>query len=95
MYEREGTLFKALSDVNRIRILAMLRGGEQCACRIQDELGICQPTLSYHLGLLCDSGMVNAHREGRWMYYSINREGVRRVKEIIDEPTSPCAAAEE
>ena len=79
MYERETALFKALSDENRLRIIAMLRCGERCACRMQDELGIGQPTLSYHMGLLCASGIVSARREGRWTYYSISREGCERA----------------
>lgn len=90
MYERETALFKALSDENRLRIIAMLRCGERCACRMQDELGIGQPTLSYHMGLLCASGIVSARREGRWTYYSINREGCERAKRMIDELTEPC-----
>ncbi|HIU46229.1 MAG TPA: winged helix-turn-helix transcriptional regulator [Candidatus Fimadaptatus faecigallinarum] len=94
MYERETALFKALSDENRLRIIAMLRCGERCACRMQDELGIGQPTLSYHMGLLCASGIVSARREGRWTYYSISREGCERAKRMIDELTEPCGAAD-
>ena len=90
MYERETALFKALSDENRIKILTILRCGERCACSLQDELGIGQPTLSYHMGLLCSSGIVTARRQGRWTYYSINREGCEFAKRVIDDVTHPC-----
>lgn len=90
MYERETALFKALADENRLKILSLLRCGEKCACRLQDELAIGQPTLSYHMGLLCASGIVRARRQGRWTYYSIDREGCARAGEMLESLTGCC-----
>lgn len=78
-------MFKALSDVNRIRILKLLRTGEKCACRLLEELNISQPTLSHHMKILCDSGLVNGRKEGKWMHYSICSEGIRLLKARMEE----------
>ena len=78
-------VFKALSDENRIRILKLLRNGEKCACKLLEELNISQPTLSHHMKILCDSGLVTGRREGKWTHYSICCEGVRRVRDLMKE----------
>ena len=58
-------IFKAFCDENRIRILKMLRSGEKCACKMLDELNVTQPTLSHHMKILCDSGIVLGRKEGK------------------------------
>ena len=73
-------IFKALGDENRIRILKLLRSGEKCACKLLDELNISQSTLSHHMKILCDAGMVSGRKEGKWTYYSVNCQGVRMVR---------------
>ena len=78
-------IFKALSDENRIRILKMLRSGEKCACKLLEELNIRQPTLSHHMKILCDAGIVTGRKEGKWMYYSICCDGVKRVRVLMKE----------
>lgn len=65
-------LFKAFCDENRIRILKLLRTGEKCACVLLEDLHISQPTLSHHMKILCDSGIVTGRKEGKWMYYSLS-----------------------
>ncbi len=78
MDERKTALiFKAFCDENRIRILKMLRSGEMCACKILEELNVTQPTLSHHMKILCDSGIVVGRKDGKWMHYSISVEGVK------------------
>ena len=77
------SIFKALSDENRIRILKMLRSGEKCACKLLEELNITQPTLSHHMKILCDAQLVNSRKEGKWMHYSINCEGVKKVRTLM------------
>ena len=79
------SLFKALSDENRIRILRMLYGGEKCACKLLEELNISQPTLSHHMKILCDAGIVTGRKEGKWTHYAICCEGVRRVRSLMKE----------
>ena len=78
-------IFKALSDENRIRVLKLLHGGEKCACRLLEELNISQPTLSHHMKILCDAGLVTGRKEGKWTHYSICCEGVRRVRGLMKE----------
>ena len=80
---------KALSDENRIRILAQLRSGEKCACKLLEALEISQPTLSHHMKILCDCGIVRGRREGKWMHYSICREGAGRAGQMMQSLLSP------
>lgn len=62
---------KALSDLQRVRILMMLRAGELCACQIVEVLGLAPSTVSKHLSLLDAAGLVNSRKAGRWMYYQL------------------------
>jgi ArsR family transcriptional regulator len=77
-------IFKALADDTRLNIVEMLSCGEMCACDILASFQITQPTLSYHLKLLTDCGLINARKEGSWMRYSINEELVSSVKGFLD-----------
>ena len=81
---RTAMVFKAFCDENRIRILNLLLGGEKCACRLLEELSISQPTLSHHMKILCDSGIVLGRKEGKWMHYRISVEGVQLAREYLD-----------
>lgn len=82
---RIALIFKALGDENRIRILKMLKGGEKCACKLLDELNVTQPTLSHHMKILCDSGLIIGRKEGKWMHYSISPEGAKEVGNFLSE----------
>ena len=83
--ERETALiFKAFCDENRIRILNLLTTGEKCACKLLEELNITQPTLSHHMKILCDSGVVVGRKEGKWTHYSISANGVDKAKQYLD-----------
>ncbi len=89
-------IFKAFCDENRIRILKMLRSGEKCACKLLEELNVTQPTLSHHMKILCDSGVVVGRKEGKWMHYSISGEGAKIAKDLLKELTSSdCGCREE
>lgn len=68
-------IFKALGDERRVQLLKLLKSGEQCACKLQESMGLSQPTLSHHMKILCESGFVEARKEGKWMYYSISSSG--------------------
>ena len=87
-------IYKAFCDENRIRILNLLRGGEKCACKLLEELSISQPTLSHHMKLLCDSGIVVGRKEGKWMHYRISSEGVQIAKDYLTGLTPANAACE-
>ena len=66
---------KALADENRLRMLMALQDGEQCVCRLTELLGLAMSTVSKHLSILYQAGLVNARKEGRWMYYSLPGKG--------------------
>jgi len=67
---------KALADDHRLLAVALLkRRGELCACEIQAATGLSHPTVSHHMAALVDSGMVEARRDGKWMYYRLKGTG--------------------
>lgn len=82
-YKEDVRMIKALADENRLRILECLHRGEKCACVILEELSITQSTLSHHMKLLCDCGLVDSRKDGRWMHYSISEEGKNRFKDMF------------
>ncbi|QIB27546.1 ArsR/SmtB family transcription factor [Caloranaerobacter azorensis] len=67
-------VFKALSDKNRLLIIDMLSCGELCNCDIMEQLNLTQPTISHHMKILQHSGLINSRKEGKWIYYSINKK---------------------
>lgn len=91
--EERAKVFKAFSDERRLAVLELLQGGEQCANSITDLLGIPQSTLSYHMRMLCESGVVQGREEGKWTYYSINEEGAAGVMAMLKEMTAVKAGA--
>ena len=93
---KTAAVFKAFCDENRIRILKLLKGGEKCACKLLDELNVTQPTLSHHMKILCDSGIVSGRKEGKWVYYSISEQGAENAMGLLRELTdvSCCCKAE-
>lgn len=83
-YGKYALFMKALSDETRIKIFDMLSQGELCACNILEKFNITQPTLSYHMKTLCDSGLVESRKDGVWMKYSINRDNLEVIRELFD-----------
>ena len=65
---------KALGDSNRLQIVQMLSDGEKCGCKLLEAFEITQPTLSHHMKILCECGLVRDRKEGKWHHYSINEE---------------------
>ena len=89
-------IFKAFCDENRIRILKLLTTGEKCACRLLEEINITQPTMSHHMKILCDSGIVVGRKEGKWMLYSISPEGSAAAVKYLKELTKiTCSDADQ
>ncbi|MCL1975179.1 MAG: metalloregulator ArsR/SmtB family transcription factor [Firmicutes bacterium] len=91
-------LFKALADPGRLMIVDMLSCGELCACVILKKFDITQPTLSHHMKILCDCGLVKGRKEGKWIYYSLDKTVVDDFKAILTEITSAkvcCSRREE
>ena len=84
-YTDDAMIFKAFCDENRLMIIDMLRSGEKCACKILENLKISQSTLSHHMKILCESGMVESRSEGKWTHYSVNMDGIRQAQAILDK----------
>ena len=74
---------KALSDENRVKILQMLTDGEKCGCKLLEAFEITQPTLSHHMKILCDSGLVDSRKEGKWSHYSVNGDVIKEFGNFI------------
>lgn len=66
------SIFKALSDETRLRILKLLEHGELCVCDIVSALDMIQPKVSFHLGVLKDAGLIKDRKQGKWIHYSID-----------------------
>lgn len=79
-------VFKALADENRLAIVRMVgKCGEVCACDLLSGLKISQPTLSHHMKVLCDCGLVRCRREGRWCHYSIDPKAATTLSNFFAE----------
>lgn len=95
--EKIAKTFKALCDVKRIAILELLKSGEKCACEITEELNIAQSALSYHMKILCESGIVESWYIGKWTHYRISEDGVQYASAILsqlldkEETTKHCS----
>jgi len=75
---------KALADESRTRVLMFLRGGELCVCQIMEMLGLAPSTVSKHLNILYQAGLVESRRKGRWIYYRLpGKEAPPRVRGVI------------
>lgn len=87
-YLEHTKVFKALSDPKRAMIVDMLSCGELCACMILEKFKMSQSTLSHHMKLLCDCGLVKGREQGKWTYYSLDADTVSKTKQFLDAITS-------
>lgn len=74
---------RALGDPNRLQIVEMLSDGEKCACKLLEHFKITQPTLSHHMKILCQCGLVSMTKEGKWAHYSLNCETFTAFTEYL------------
>ena len=91
-------VFKALSEPKRAMIVNMLSCGELCACKILEKFDMSQSTLSHHMKLLRECGLVKGRNEGKWTHYSLDAEAVNQTKEFFHAITSDkggCTCQEE
>ena len=79
------TLFMALADKTRLRLLNLMRDGEVCVCFFTEVLGQSQPKISRHLAYLRNAGIVAARRDGKWMHYSIRWPESEGAGRVLDE----------
>ncbi|MDD4371041.1 MAG: metalloregulator ArsR/SmtB family transcription factor [Anaerostipes sp.] len=89
----DAKIFKALCDEKRLSILALLRTGEKCACVLIDSLNMGQSTLSYHMKILCESGIVTSRQDGKWTHYSLSMAGRNYACNRLSELTTPDTEA--
>ncbi|MEA5003239.1 MAG: metalloregulator ArsR/SmtB family transcription factor [Christensenella sp.] len=83
-YTKYAAVLKAIAEPTRLEIVDMLSCGELCACVIQEKFDITQPTLSHHMKVLCDSGVVIPRREGKWTHYSLHNGRLQEIRAFID-----------
>lgn len=88
-HQENAKVFKALCDPKRLAILEQLRSGEKCACVLQEPLDLTQSGLSYHMKILCDSGLVVSRQEGKWTHYRLSQTGRDRAVQLLMDLTTP------
>lgn len=93
IHQQNARVFKALCDPKRLAILEQLRSGEKCACVLQEPLDLTQSGLSYHMKILCGSGLVTSRQEGKWTHYRLSAAGQQRALDLLRELTTPSAGA--
>ena len=89
VYEKNAQVFKAFCDPKRLRILELLQSGEKCACVLLRELDLTQSGLSYHMKILCKSGIVDSWPVGKWTHYAISPAGRERALRLLAQLTAP------
>ncbi|MFI3205897.1 MAG: metalloregulator ArsR/SmtB family transcription factor [Clostridia bacterium] len=81
-------IFKALCDEKRVAIIKFLQTGEKCACDISEKLDIAQSKLSYHMKILCESGLIKSWYVGKWTHYQISKSGSDIAVDLLKELTN-------
>ena len=84
--ETTASVFKALSDPGRVRILNLLATADEpvCVCHITPEVGLSQPTVSFHLRKLVQAGLLEREQRGVWAFYTVNRDVLRRLGNVFE-----------
>jgi ArsR family transcriptional regulator len=89
-------LFKAAADPMRLRLLSLIAchdGGESCVCDLLGEFDVTAPSVSYHLRLLREAGLISAERRGTWVYYRVNPGVMARMSAVLAPPAQVAAEA--
>jgi ArsR family transcriptional regulator, arsenate/arsenite/antimonite-responsive transcriptional repressor len=86
-YSDSAFLMKALADETRLQIVDQLSRGEFCACELLESLEITQPTLSYHMKILTESGLVQGTKRGSWMHYRLVTERFSQLLAFLRDIT--------
>ena len=94
-YDEHAKVFKAFCDPKRLAILEQLRSGEKCACVLQEPLDLTQSGLSYHMKILCESGIVTSRQEGKWTHYKLSTAGRDYALKLLHELATPIAEQSE
>lgn len=93
--EELASAFKAIADPGRLRLLSFIAGqprAEACVCNLVEPLGLAQPTVSHHLKVLSDAGLLARERRGTWMFYKLVPERIEALQQALALPgTRPAA----
>jgi ArsR family transcriptional regulator len=84
--ERIARVFKALGDPTRVRLLSLIAaadGGEACLCDLTGPVALSQPTVSHHMKLLVEAGVVTREQRGKWAYYRVVNDALRAIAQAI------------
>ncbi len=90
--ERLADLCWALGEKVRVRIIRLLTGGEMCVCELIEEMDLSQAAISHHLRILRQAGLLQVRREGRWGYYSLDKEGFLQLSQLLQRELFEPAA---
>ncbi|NLY45796.1 MAG: winged helix-turn-helix transcriptional regulator [Tissierella sp.] len=83
-YEESAKILKVISDPRRLKIIDILSCGELCACDILDHFDFTQPTLSHHMKVLEESGLINVRKDGLWSYYSLDKNRCNDILQLLN-----------
>jgi ArsR family transcriptional regulator len=92
--ERIARVFKAMGDPTRVMLLSLIAGSEDreaCICDLTEPVGLSQGTVSHHMKLLAEAGLVTREQRGRWAYFSLNDEALEAAADALRTPTPPPA----
>jgi ArsR family transcriptional regulator len=84
--ERLGALLKVLGEPARLRLLSLIQaqpGGEACVCHLTSPLGLSQPTVSHHLKVLLEAGLVEREQRGSWAYFRVRAEPLAAIRDVL------------
>ena len=81
--EQIAAICKALGDSNRLQIVELLTRGELCGCKLLEQFNITQPTLSHHMKVLSECGLLLTRKEGKWCYYRLNCAAFKKFRTFI------------
>ncbi|MHB1433526.1 MAG: ArsR/SmtB family transcription factor [Streptosporangiaceae bacterium] len=87
--EELAALFKAVADPLRLRLLSLIAchpGGESCVCDLTPEFDVTAPSISYHLKVLREAGLISSERRGTWVYYRVMPQAMARMSAVLEPP---------
>lgn len=85
--EQVASLLKAIADPTRLQLVSFINGSansESCVCNLTEPLGLTQPTVSHHLKVLTDAGLIDREKRGTWVWYSINAERWQQLSKLFE-----------
>ncbi|MBA0050861.1 ArsR family transcriptional regulator [Streptomyces sp. AJS327] len=90
--EQLSTILRSIADPTRLQLFRLLEqapNGEACVCDLADSLGLRQSTVSHHLKIMTEAGLLDRERRGTWAWFSVNHDGLERVRSILDPLPRP------